>query len=985
MARSDPAEKGTAAAGPAAVESALGRILNSKSFAESPRLRALLEFIVRRSIQEDYGSLKETVIGVEIFGKPNDFDPRLDACVRVAANRLRAKLRAYYEDEAPGDPIRIALPEGHYLPSFSERWPGGGSPGNPRPAAGPDSRVARAGTGTGLFVGRQAELQALGKHLARAVEGHGHMVCVVAEPGVGKTALIDAFIEAASAPGRIISAVGRCRRELEHTEPCLPWLELLEGLVAGCPSAEKILQASAPTWWSHLRFQSAAARVPQPSSAKREMLRFLKAVAESQPLVLVLEDLHWADVSTVDLIGYLGPALAPLPLLLLASYRPSSLILTGSPFLEIEPELRMHRFSEDLQLGAFSFDDTQRYFDRRFAGNEFPPELVAHLHARSGGNALCLTALVDCAVERGWLAPRDQRWVMAVPLERWDGGLPPSVHSMVDAKLAGLARCDRELLSAAAVCGANFDSAVLAAALDLDEGVVQERLASVQSAHRILNGGAELSWPGAASRRYEFAHVLYQEALANAMEPAQRRRLCSLIAGAISGLPAEAVPALIGNLARLLQEAGAREAALPYYAQAASRAVHLSAYRQALDLATQGAAIARQCVRNESVRRFEIEFLNLHALSLTAIEGFAASEIEQIYHRTRQVAQELGDLTAATSVAHLHWNLISIANLEKARELADVLWEDAAGSENREAKALARMAQGIALFHLGALAGGAVALHEAAQQWRQLEGALGFRSYMLDPAVATQCNLARALWFLGKPEEAWRTGLETVDLALEIGHSRTIAYAMALAADVAHLRRDPASAFEWSGKAIELAREHEFLYEAAWCRILQGWALAQTGGLEEAIEIFEGASQYRGPAATKYLCHFAEALGRQRRYDRALAVLDEAFRLAAARGERYYIPELERVGGEIAMRSDGQAGLERARRMLRQSAATAREFQAGSCELRAAYSLARFCLEFDPASSRQALEDLRRVAASFPETAGTPDGADARRLFESAA
>jgi len=965
-----------------ALELALTRIIQSKVFKEAPRLRLLLDFIVKRAMGGDGGDLKESVLAAEIFGKGDDFDPRLDATVRVAVNRLRSKLKTYYGGEGAGESILIEIPEGHYQPRFSarQRVVSGGRFGPSRQTAPWNCHSPEVDRRD--FVGRDGDLKQLQTHLARAAAGDGHMVCVVGEPGAGKTALIERFLQIAGRNNQIIRGIGGCCHELEQTESYLPWLDILEGLISSNSSIESLLRAAAPTWWNRVRLHKADARARQDSSVKREMRRFLQALTEHQPCVLVLEDLHWADSATVDLIAYLGRTLSSLRLLLIGSYRPSTLDLAGSPFVPVERELKMHRICEDLRLADLSLADTRQYLDLRFPVHTFSSDFAGGLQRRSEGNALCLTAMVDYALERGWITSRSGQWGLGTALENWDREVPPSIQSMVGVKLGVLSESDRELLSAAAVFGMEFDPSVLGQALGLEEIFVEERLAAFHDRHRLLRNGIEAHLPGRMVRKYKFAHVLYQEALLRAVEPARYRRLCALLAGAMIARDGESDPNAVGNIARLLREAGSDEPALKYYALAAAHAVALSAYRQAFDLASQAVEIAGRCTPSESTRRFEIDFLTVKALSLTSLEGFAAAAIEQIYQRARRIAEDLHDLTAVTSIAHLHWNLVSILNLKTARELADVLWKDAETSGNIEARALARMAQGIAQFHLGEIGQGTRMLEEAAGQWRELKGALGFRSYMLDPAVATQCNLARALWFIGRPEGAWRTALETVDLAYRIGHDRTTSYALALAADVAHLRGDAPATMEWSQKAIELASEHEFLYEATWARILQGWVFCKTGDIAEGVGILESASQYRGPGATKFLCHFAEALGRRQRYEKAFAVLDDALRLAGERGERYYISELQRVRGELTARSGDGAGMEAAEQMLREAVQTARRSRSGSCELRAVSSLARFCLEFRRASVRPALEDLEHILADLPEAAGTPDGVEASRLLQ---
>jgi tetratricopeptide (TPR) repeat protein len=965
--------------GPTSVSEALERILASQIFADAPRLREFLRFVVTRSLSGDHEDLKESVIGIEVFQKSSGFDTRLDSTIRVAASRLRGKLRAYYAREGAEDTVEISLPEGHYLPRFSLRrqaTPSVSASGYPA-----TNLVTQPEAGTRVFIGRELELSRLEERLALTSTGCGHMVCIVGEPGAGKTALLEAFLEAARGSSSLVTAVGQCRQELEHTEPYLAWIEILENLVQNDAQIAGLLQASAPTWWSRLGLLHAAVHVQQGSSVKRELLAFLRSLAERSALVLVLEDLHWADSSAVDLLAYLAPALPSLPILLLSSYRPSDLILRASPFLKIEAELKMHHICEDLLLSELGLADVQKYLDVRFPGHALPPDVAPHLQARSQGNALCLAAAVDYAVQRNWVASQGGRWALAIPLREWGSELPPSVDSMIRWKLAKLLPDDRELLMAAAVQGTEFDSAVVAHALTVDDWIAGERLSLLESVHRLLRTIADVRLAGHTSRRYRFAHVLYREGLLHGMEPARRRRVSHAVAEAIVTCYGDSDARVVGDLARLFLDAESGEPALPYCARAAARAVELSAYRQALDVSKLAADAARQCRPSATAKRLEIELLTTQALSLTSLQGFGATEVEPLYHRARQLAQELGEPNRVTSLAHIHWALVANTNLNAARILVDSLLAEADTSTSPEARALARMTKGITLIQLGEPSSALTLLLEGAEQWRNLEGHLSFRSYTLDPAVATECNLARALWFVGRPDEAWQRIMRGVGLADRIGHRRTIAYALGLAADIAHLRRDVASTTELAARAADMSREYELPYELAWARFFQAWAYAQSGDLSQAAGAFEEVSQYRGPCATKVLSHFAELLARQSRATEALAVIDQAFRFAAERGERYYVPELQRVCGEILVRSGRREEMPRAEQFLTKALRTASRCRARSFELRAATSLARYCLEFRPRRAAPVLARLRGIVQTFPEVTRTPDVVEARDML----
>ena len=314
--------------------------------------------------------------------------------------------------------------------------------------------VTAVAPSTRHLVGHQRERREVGAGLAEARAGRGVFLGLVGEPGIGKSTLVDDFLAGIAMSGEpTFVGRGRSSERLAGTEAYLPWLEILEALcVSGREPVVEALRRMAPTWFLQVssvlddssgeRLQ--AERAQSPERMKRELRAFFQALAQERPVVLVLEDLHWADASTVDLLAFLADRLSGMALLLVATYRPSEMLIARHPFLRVKLDLQTRGACREIVLDFLSADDVRQYLALECPGHRMPATLADWIHARTEGSPLFMADLVRYLRERGVIAFRDGVWTLAGTLETAEHDLPASVRGMVELKVAQLGEEDRQ-------------------------------------------------------------------------------------------------------------------------------------------------------------------------------------------------------------------------------------------------------------------------------------------------------------------------------------------------------------------------------------------------------------------------------------------------------------------------------------------------------------------------------------------------------------
>src|SRR5215471_5493307 len=378
-----------------------------------------------------------------------------------------------------------------------------------------------------LLVGREPELQKLDGFLRHAVDGAGHMVFITGEPGIGKTALSNAFLRRVLATfPNITFCRGRCVEQYGVRESYLPILDSLSELLSG-PKRDfvaGVLRSCAPTWClqfpavfsstdvlNHLYRDTVGATKER---MVREIVDAFAALAAAGPVILHLEDIHWADPSTVDVLRRLSHDIRKQAMLVTGTFRPEDVERANRPLNDFLLEMQAHGECEEMALGLLFPAHLAAYLDARFAPNRFGPELAALIHQNTEGQPLFAASLVQFFVERGDITRVSEHWMLTRPVSELGVETPANVGKMIRKKIDALQPEDRRTLEYASIQGEEFNSAVLARLLDSDDLALEERLDRLDKLHRLIQTTGEDELPdGTLATRYRFRHVLYQNAL----------------------------------------------------------------------------------------------------------------------------------------------------------------------------------------------------------------------------------------------------------------------------------------------------------------------------------------------------------------------------------------------------------------------------------------------------------------------------------------
>jgi len=374
-----------------------------------------------------------------------------------------------------------------------------------------------------LFVGRESEVAHLEQWYKTARQGQRQVGLIGGEPGIGKTALVEAFVAKVSATAPVWIAHGQCIEQYGEGEPYLPLLEALGRL---CRSADgeamvAVLRQMAPSWLTHLPAvglagdREALARTASGvTSARmiRELAEALEVMTTTRPVILVLEDLHWSDPATLEWLHYVARRRDPAQLLVVGTYRTVEVIVRKHPLHRVRAELRQLPQGKDLVLDYLSEAAVETYLTGRFGSLPKSTTLSRLLHQRTNGNPLFLLAVVDELISQQILHKAHETWCVSGGFEVISEVVPESLQILIEQHLEQLSLTDQHLLGVASVAGVEFAaSAVAAGVAQADERVEAQCTALVQQGCFLQSSG-RAEWPdGTVTACYRFRHALYQE------------------------------------------------------------------------------------------------------------------------------------------------------------------------------------------------------------------------------------------------------------------------------------------------------------------------------------------------------------------------------------------------------------------------------------------------------------------------------------------
>jgi predicted ATPase len=849
-------------------------------------------------------------------------------------------------------------------------------------------------------VGRQEERAALRAGFESAAAGRGLLVCVTGEPGLGKTTLVEDFLNELAAGGRLCSvARGRCSERLAGAEAYLPILEALDSLLQGDGgAAAQVLRLLAPTWYVQLAPLAAGdpslagvraeAEGASQERRKRELGVFLDQVSRQRPLVLFLDDIHWADPSTVDLLAYLGGNSAGQRLLLVLAYRASDLLRSQHSFGPVKMDLQGRGVCREIALPYLSRDDIDRYLALAFVGHQFPEEFTGFLHARTEGNPLFMVDLLRYLRDRGSIVQDRGAWALARAATDLQRELPESIRGMIERKVDQLSTSDRHLLMAASVQGPEFDAVVVARVLGREAADVEERLEVLECVHALVRRLREQAFPdGTRTRRYGFVHVLYQNALYAALQPTRKAAWSAAAARALLDHYGEKSAGLAAELAVLFEAARAPERATDHYLTAAENAARLFAHQEAVALARRGLALLQTLPDTPARARRELPLQMTLGMQLQVTQGYAAPEAERTYARVRELCEQMPEAPPLFPMLWGLWLFYKVrSELGKARELAERLLSLAQGAQDPAQLLQARQALAVTSLCLGDPAATREHMEQGVALYDRKRHQGHTFLYGQDPGVACRSFGAVALWLLGYPDQAVRYSGDAFALAGELGQPSTMALALHFASMLRQYRREVQVVREGAEATTAVATEHGLSFWRACGQAMRGWALAGQGAgaggiaqLHQALTALKaaGSETYR----TYFLALLAEALGKEGQIEEGLGVLAEALAQMHATGEGFHGAEIHRLQGEFSLRREAVEVTGReAEACFREALTVARRQQAKSLELRAVMSLTR--LYQKQGRQGEARPVLAEIYGWFTEGFDTPDLQEAKALLE---
>jgi DNA-binding winged helix-turn-helix (wHTH) protein len=363
-------------------------------------------------------------------------------------------------------------------------------------------------------IGREAPLAALAENFQKALEGQRRVTFVTGEAGIGKTTVIDAFERTVSGYPRVRVARGQCLEGFGGKEAYYPVLEALGRLVATdhADAVSQVLYRHAPTWlvqfsWLLTEQQREALQKAIFGATRERMLReiceALEVLTADEPLILILEDLHWADHSTLDFISAIARRRGPARLMLLGTYRPVEVILSKSPLKELKQDLLIHGLCSEIPLKGLAEPGVQEYLEREFTGLSLPARLARTIHRHCGGNPMFMVAIVNELGKNGSLKNG------ALHL-----GVPETLNQMLDFQIEQLEPEEQRVLKCASVSGQSFSASGVALVLGTDVAEIERICGQVVKHQQFVQPAGAHHFGGMnSSSYYEFRHALYREAL----------------------------------------------------------------------------------------------------------------------------------------------------------------------------------------------------------------------------------------------------------------------------------------------------------------------------------------------------------------------------------------------------------------------------------------------------------------------------------------
>jgi len=837
------------------------------------------------------------------------------------------------------------------------------------------------------LVGREQEVGLLVERWEQVKAGQGHVVLLTGDAGIGKSRLVQILKEhVAQEPHTrwecrsssyyqnttlfpLTDLFQRLLRFQAEDTPDVKWEKLAQMLNQYRLPVEETVPLLAPLVSLSLSEERYPLLNLSPPRQRQKTLETIVAIllelAERQPVLFILEDLHWTDPTTLALLNLVIEQIPTASLLTLLTCRPT-----------FQPSWHHRSYLTEMTVHRLSPTQVEQIVTRMTDGKTFPAEVLQQISTKTDGVPLFVEEITKSLLESGQLKAIDGHYELAGSLSTF--AIPATLQDSLMARLDRLVTA-KAVTQYAAVIGRQFPYALLQTVSQLDEAMLQHELGRLVEAEIVYQRGV----PPHAT--YVFKHALIQDAAYASLLKSTRQQYHERIAEVLEAQFPETAEAQPELLAHHYTEAGITEKAVYYWHRAGQNAIQRSAHVEAISHLRTGLELLQTLPETRERVQQEVDMHIILGASLLATKGHAVPEVEQTYLRAQHLCAHLDNPRQLFSVLRGLWNCYAVrAELQTAHALGEQLLTLAQQVQDSRMLVAAHRALGGILYHLGAVAAAHTHFAQGIALYDPQQHRAAAFLYGEDSGVLCCSFAAWALWYLGYPDQGLARSQEAVTLAQQSAHPFSLGFTLCWAAVFHQYRREVHCTQERAEAAIVLAQEQGFPTWMVYGVILHGWALVHQGQVKEGIgQIQQGLMAWRATGAENlrpyYLALLTEVHGMMRQPEAGLAVLAEALTQVDTTGERVYESELYRLKGELLLQqsSDNQAEAESC---FHHALDIARNQQAKSLELRAATSLARLWQQ--QGKREEARQLLGDVYGWFTEGFDTADLKDAKALLD---
>ena len=840
-------------------------------------------------------------------------------------------------------------------------------------------------TGVSPLVGREEEMTLLLRHWEQARAGNGRVVLISGEPGIGKSRIVRALQERlVGEPHTRLSYFCSPHHQDSALHPTIVQLERAAGFAREDTANQKLAKLEHLLARSTIRTEEIGLiaallslptegryRLPEfsPQLRKEKTLDALTAQVEGlatrQPVLIVSEDVHWIDPTSLEAVTLIARSVPRLPVLLIITCRP-----------EFVPRWPDHARIFTLPLTRLSHSEGAALVAQVTGGKTLPEEVMSQILARTDGVPLFVEELTRMVLESGLLREQEGRYALI-------GSLPPlaiptTLHASLMARLDRLSTV-REVAQIGGAIGREFTRELLRALVPISEAALDAALNQLVASGLVFRRGT----PPEAT--YVFKHALVQDAAYDTLLRSRRQELHARIATVLEQRFPEIVDQQPEFLAKHCTQAGLTERAIDYWGRAGRQSVARSAMVEATVQLRKGLdLLASRPDRPERWRR-ELQLQSALGGAMYASKGPAASETGHAYARARELCEQLGDTSALVPVlCGQSTYRLGRCELAAARQIAEDLLHLVRTQDDTADHLIANRTMGACLFWLGDFALSAKHMGRVLDIYVPEVHESTAPVAVYDMRTVALIYLSLDLFALGYPEQALSRSEQALVSSRNQSHRQGYAFALSITALLYLLHRAERKALEVLDELISLAAEQRFQFWLTVANILRGHVLSVCGETRAGLALArKGLSdQIAGGShlnETCYLGLLAQSCERAGEVDEALALLATGLETAEATGERWFEAELLRLKGAW-LTTHRRADQEEAEAHLRRAISVAQGQNAKMLELRAATNLCRVWRDQGKRAEGNRL--LTAVYGWFTEGFNTADLQDAKTLLE---